>query len=155
MNNYVKVMLFIFATALLFATQVSAYSYNSYTDTNSFSYSEDLGGANRGFTIMHSTSMPRTNPSIGCDYYDWTSDFRKCRRTAYYDGHIEDYYAYYDGYYNHNNYDEEKVVKEAFKTYQQSSKQQYQLESKRLDSMNKRYGYGSGYSGVRYYRYGW
>ncbi|MBS3081672.1 hypothetical protein J4416_01880 [Candidatus Pacearchaeota archaeon] len=166
MKNYVKGLLFAFVALILlsFVSSVSAYPTYSYMDVSeSVSYNEDLNGLDRGFSLKHTNSVPRTNPVIGCDYYDWTSDFRKCRRTAYYGGYTEDYYGYVSGNNNLNSpYDQDKALRDAFKTYQQSSKQQYQLESKRLDLANRRYyggygygGYGYGYSGARYYRYGW
>lgn len=162
MKNYLKMTMFVFSVLLLLlsVSYVGAYPSYTYTDVSeTVSYSEDLEGGNRGFNLMHKSSMPRTNPSIGCDYYDWTSDFRKCRRTAYYNGYSEDYYGYNSV--NSDNrayYDQDKALRDAFKTYQQSSKQQYQLESKRLDLANRRYGYGGygyGYFGASYYRYGW
>ena len=86
MRNYSKMTLAVFSALflLLLASLTSAYPSYTYTDVSeTISYSEDLEGGNRGFTLKHTSSVPRTNPSIGCDYYDWTSDFRKCRRTAY------------------------------------------------------------------------
>src|SRR3989344_3077892 len=161
MKNYSKPLLFILSIIFLvsLASSVFAYSNNpfasyTYTDvSDSVSYSEDLFGESRGFALKYQHSVPRTNPSIGCDYYDWTSDFRKCKVTAYYSGHYEEYYDYTRGNDYNSNYDKDKALKEAFKTYQQSSKQEYQLESKRIDTMNRRRygGYGSGYSNARYY----
>jgi|SRR3989344_7113619 len=161
MRNYSKMTLSVFSALflLLLASFASAYPSYTYTDVSeTISYSEDLEGGNRGFTLKHTSSVPRTNPSIGCDYYDWTSDFRKCRRTAYYNGYSEDYYGYSNN--NINNgayYNQDKDSRDAFKTFQQSSKQQYQLESQRINMQQRRYGYGGygyGYSGTRY-RYGW
>src|SRR3989344_4091577 len=159
MRNYSKMTLSVFSALflLLLASFASAYPSYTYTDVSeTISYSEDLEGGNRGFTLKHTSSVPRTNPSIGCDYYDWTSDFRKCRHTAYYNGYTEDYYGYSNNDDSRTYYDQDKALKEAFKTYQQSSKQQYQLESQRINMAQRRYGgYGYGYSGARYYRYGW
>ena len=152
--------LFVFSALsfLLLASFASAYPSYTYTDVSeTISYSEDLEGGNRGFNLMHKSSMPRTNPAIGCDYYDWTSDFRKCRRTAYYNGYMMEDYSYSNNVDNRAYYDQDKALKEAFKTYQQSSKQQYQLESQRINMQQRRYsygGYGYGYSGT-IYRYGW
>ena len=169
MKNYLKMTLFMSSLLLLALSlthPTSAYSYNSYTYmdvSNTVSYSESLDAGSRGFTLTNTHPVSRTNPIIGCDYYDWTSDFRKCRRTAIYNGYSQDYYGYVSG--NNNPqadaaaYNQDAAVKEAFKTYQQSSKQQYQLESQRISLANSRYygygGYGSGYSGARYYSYGW
>lgn len=164
MRNYLKMTLTIFGLMFLssfFLSNVSAgYSYNTYTYTDvsdTILYSEDLYGENRGFSLTHKSSVPRTNPSVGCDYYDWTYDLRKCKKTAYHNGYREDYYSYYnkvDLDYYRAPYDQDKALKEAFKTYQQSSKQQYQLESQRINLAQRR-NYGYGYSGARYYRYGW
>lgn len=166
MRDYLKMTMFVFASLILLASLADAYSYSNYRNmdvSQSVSYDEDIEGGNRGFTLKHTSSVPRTNPIIGCDYYDWTSDFRKCRRTAYYNGYSEDYYGYVYG--NNNDYrspyNQDAALKDAFKTFQQSSKQQFQLESKRIDSVNRRYygyggyGYGYGYYGAGYYRYGW
>lgn len=161
MNNYSKMTLVVFsALSLMFlASFASAYQPYTYRDVSeTISYNEDLAGENRGFSLMHKSSMPRTNPLVGCDYYDWTSDFRKCRHTAYYNGYSEDYYGYSNNDDSRAYYDQDKALKEAFKTYQQSSKQQFQLESQRINMAQRRYsygGYGYGYSGARYYRYGW
>src|SRR3989344_4321558 len=92
-----------------------------------------------------------------------TYSYMDVSESVYYGGYTEDYYGYVSGNNNLNSpYDQDKALRDAFKTYQQSSKQQYQLESKRLDLANRRYyggygygGYGYGYSGARYYRYGW
>ena len=164
MNNYLKMTLFVFSLLFLVlpVSYVSAYP-NSYTYmdvSNTVSYTEDLEGGARGFSLKNTHPVSRMNSAIGCDYYDWTSDFRKCRRTAYYNGYSEDYYSYVNGNNDNSNiayYDQDKALKEAFRTYQQSSKQQYQLESQRLSLANSRYygGYGYGYSGIRYSRYGW
>lgn len=125
----------------------------TYTDRDSFSYNEDLGGDNRGFNIQFSdtdTAYSYGNRGYtyckGQDYYSWRSS--GCR---------DSYGKYYgDQQYpnEYNSLDHNAVLKEAFKTYQQSSKQQYQLESQRIKLSERRFnGYGG--SGARYYRYGW
>jgi hypothetical protein len=163
MKNYSKMTLvllsFLFLLALVSNVHAD-YNYNSYTYTDvsdTVSYSEDLDGFNRGFSLRHTSSVPRTNSIVGCDYYDWTYDLRKCKKTAYYNGYREDYYSYsnkIDLDYYRAPYNQDQALKEAFRTYQQSSKQQYQLESQRINFAQRRY-YGYGYSGARYYRFGW
>jgi len=170
MKNYLKMTLLTGAILLaLFSTaQASAqyYTYtpasSAYTDiTDSVSYNEDIVGENKGFSLTHKSTVPRTSVIRGCDYYDWTSDYRKCRRTAYYNGYTEDSYGYSDTRYENYraNYDQDKAVQQAFKTFQQDSNNQYKLESQRLNlKYQRRYGgYGYGYSGARYtsYRWGW
>ena len=103
MKNHLKMTLLsaVFLFALFLISQVSAqyYTYtpasSSYTDiTDSVSYSEDIAGENRGFSLRHTSTVPRTSMIRGCDYYDWTSNYRKCQRTAYYNGYTEDSYGY-------------------------------------------------------------
>ena len=133
MKNHLKMTLLagVILLALLSVSQASAiaqyYTYmpasSGYTAiTDDVSYSEDIVGENRGFSLTHKSSMPRTSVIRGCDYYDWTSDYRKCRRTAYYNGYEEDYYGYtdsrsYDDYRAY--YDQDKALQQAFKTFQQ------------------------------------
>ncbi len=171
MNNYSKMTLFVGVIFLAVSSiaQVSAqyYTYtpasSAYTDvTDSVSYFEDIVGENRGFSLTHKSTVPRTSVIQGCDYYDWTSDYRKCRRTAYYNGYTQDYYGYSDSqrYDNYRaNYDQDKAVQQAFKTFQKDSDNQFKLDSQRLNlRYQRRYGgYGYGYSGARYssYRWGW
>src|SRR3989344_1635883 len=150
MKNYLKMTLAVF-TLVFFVSNVSAGYYfdvNTYTDT--ISYSEDVVGEHRGFSVTY----PEDKYENDCGYYDWTYDLRKCKRTAYYDKYYVEYYGYNvnkDRY----SYDKDAIMKEAFKTYQQSSKQQYQLESQRMNLEHRRSyyygGYGYGYSGIRYY----
>jgi len=133
-----------------FANSASAYSYGSYNSDDSFYYKENVDGSERGFSInFKDNDVVPVRGYTYCGYYDWTSNGRKCARSGYDVLHYQN-----DAY---NKIDHNAVLKDAFKTYQQSSKQQYQLESKRIDAMNRRhygYGYGYGYSGVRY-SYGW
>ena len=150
------------------SAQYSAPQYYTYTTassgyadiTDTVSYNEDIVGENRGFSLRHTSSVPRTSVIRGCDYYDWTSNYRKCRRTAYYDGASEDYYGYsdsrrYDDYRAY--YDQDKAVQQAFKTFQQDSNNQYKLESQRLNLRYQRYnGHRTyGYGDYSRYRWGW
>ena len=173
MNNYLKMTFFASVLFLaLFTISSASAQYYTYTPassgyadiTDTVSYNEDVIGENRGFSLAHKSTVPRTSVIRGCDYYDWTSNYRKCQRTAYYKGYEEDYYGYsdsqrYDNYRAY--YDQDKAVDKAFKTYQQSSKQQFQLESQRLNLRHQRnyggYGYGYGRYGGGYssYRWGW
>ena len=164
MNNYLRMTLLLSVVLAFSALFVSAYpsysytpAYNGYAQvSNSFSYTE----GDNGFAIDQSSNVPRTDVVQGCDYYDWTADFRKCRQTAYYNGYREDSYSYDSDSHYYDNfrayYDQDKAIKEAFKTYQQSSKQQYQLESQRLNLRYQRsYGYGGYGSGYARYSWGW
>ena len=170
MKNYLKMTLFtgFLVMSILAISQSSAmmqyYTYtpasSSYTDVvDSVSYSEDLQGDNRGFALEHTSTVPRNEMINGCDYYDWSSNFRRCRRTAQYNDRYTDTYSYdtYDRYHYDNfraYYDQDKALKEAFKTYQQSSKQKYQLDSQAINLRYQRRngGYGSGYGR---YRWSW
>lgn len=166
MKNYLKMTLILgilFLSVLSLSNTSAQYSYSpassSYTDiTDTVSYNEDVLGENRGFSVRHTSTVPRNQVISGCDYYDWTSNYRKCRRTSRYNDYDEDRYSYsiYDRYHYDNfraPYNQDEATKLAFKTYQQSSKQQFQLESQRLNLRERRrygYGYGSGYA-----RYSW
>ncbi len=169
MKNYLKMTLFagLFILSILAISNVQAQSYtyspasSSYTDiTDSVSYNEDIIGENRGFSIKHTSTVPRDQVISGCDYYDWTSDYRKCRRTSRYNNnnYKEDYsYSIYDRYHYDNYrapYNQDKAVELSFKTFQKSTEQQTKLETLRINSRNnRRYGgYGSGYSR---YSFGW
>ena len=170
MKNYLKMTLLL-AAILLFLPKITSAQYytytpasSSYTDiTDSVSYNEDVIGENRGFSLTHSSIVPRTSVIRGCDYYDWTSNYRKCQRTAYYNGYTEDYYGYSDSqrYDNYRApYDQDKALQSAFKTFQQDSNNQYKLESQRLNLRYQRYSgsYGSGYTrygGYSSYSWGW
>lgn len=173
MKNYLKMTLFagLFVLSILAISQASAqyYTYtpasSGYTDiTDTVSYNEDLQGDNRGFSLRHTSTVPRTEVIRGCDYYDWTSNYRKCRRSSSYreDGYYENYgYNNYDRYHYDNfraPYNQDRAVDLAFKTYQQSSKQRYQLDSQALNLRYQRsrsYGYGGYGSGYARYSWGW
>jgi hypothetical protein len=170
MKNYLKMTLLlgILFLSILSISSVNAQSYtyspasNAYTYvSNTISYSEDIQGENRGFSLRQSSSVQRNEVIKGCDYYDWTSNYRKCRKTSERNRYSYDDYNYniYDRYHYDNfraNYDQDKALKEAFKTYQQSSKQQYQLESQRIKTRNNRkYSYGGYGSGYTRYSWGW
>ena len=163
MNNYLKMTLFalsfLFLISIGFASAYHPYNTYSYTDRDSFSYNEDINGNDDGFRISFTDADNYRSYGYGnrgyakCgDYYSWRS--YGCDKYGYYGDGL---------YYNDNSYnnlDHNAVLKEAFKTYQQKSKQQYQLEAKRIAlEERRRYGYyggyGYGYSGVRYYSYGW
>lgn len=152
MNNLLKKTLF---SAIILLTTLSAisqsYAYtpasSSYTDiSDTFSYNEDITGNNRGFNIKHTSTLPRNEIIKGCDYYDWTSNYRKCKQTAKYNGYTESN--------TKKSYNMDKTINEAFRTYQQSSRQQYQLESQSTNSRNRYGGHGYGYYGG-YGRYTW
>ncbi|MEK6909391.1 MAG: hypothetical protein AABX23_05055 [Nanoarchaeota archaeon] len=157
MKNYSKMTLFVLSFLFLFSiSNVSAsHFYNTYTYTDSLVYTEDHKGEHRGFAL----AFPEDKYGIDCGYKDWTYNARKCKRTALYDYQYVEYYGY-NAHKDANSYDRDKIFKEAFKTYQQNSKYEYQLELKRIEEENRnRYrnygGYGHGYSGHRYYTYGW
>ncbi|MEK6925464.1 MAG: hypothetical protein AABW71_04485 [Nanoarchaeota archaeon] len=152
MNNYSKMTLFTLLFVFLFASTglaSASHPYNTYTytDRNVFSYNEDDNGFKVGFDEKRHVSRGYTY----CGYYDWSYGGKRCARSwgdrQYYPDH-----ASYE-------YDHDVVVKEAFKTYQQRSKQEYQLEVRRIGlEERRRYGYGGygyGYSDHRYYSYGW
>lgn len=158
----------LFILSILAVSSVNAQSYtyspasSAYTDiTDTVAYSEDVIGENRGFSVRHTSTVPRNQVISGCDYYDWTSNYRKCGRTSKYNDYYEDDYSYsiYDRYHYDNYrapYNQDEATKLAFKTYQQSSKQQYQLESQRITARNnRRFGYGGYGSGYSRYRFGW
>ncbi|MEK6915448.1 MAG: hypothetical protein AABW89_02820 [Nanoarchaeota archaeon] len=163
MRNYFKGTFVLFALSffILSAYTVDAYSYNSYTytDRDSFSYRENINGGNDGFRIdfTDTDTKYRGRGYTYCKsqgYYDWSYNGRRCKNS----------YGYYGDmpYYKDNSYDnidQDAVLKEAFRTYQQNSKYEYQLELKRIAlEERRRYnygGYGYGYSGARYYSYGW
>ena len=158
----------IFILSILAANQASAisqyYTYSpassSYVDiTDTVSYNEDVIGENRGFSLKRTSTAPRSSVVRGCDYYDWTSNYRKCGNTAKYsDSYIESYsYDNYDKYHYDNfraYYDQDKALELSFKTFQKSTEQQTKLETLRINSRNnRRYGgYGSGYAR---YSFGW
>jgi len=155
MKNYLKMTLGILFLVALFASHVSAgYDFDRYTYTDRYDdtilYREDTSDGENGFTLTHRYSMPIRGYSYGCDYHDHTVNQRKCARSAYYGGYDTDY-SY------RPSYDGDKALQQAFRTYQQSAKYEYQLESQRIKMMDRRYygGHGYGYSGARYYRYGW
>ncbi len=172
MKNHLKMTLLIglFVLSVLSLSNTSAqYSYSpassSYTDiSDTVSYNEDVIGENRGFSVRHTSTVPRNQVISGCDYYDWTSNYRKCGRTSRYnDNYYQDDYSYsiYDRHHYDNfraPYNQDEATKLAFKTYQQSSKQQYQLESQRINLRERRrsgYGYGGYGSGYARYSFGW
>jgi hypothetical protein len=143
--------------AFVLVSVVSAYSYN---DQYTFSYSE----SNNGFAIGQTNSNKQTSSNY-CDsgaYYDWSSDGRYCRQTEYYNGRrVDRYYTLEDDTYAEKPaYDQDKAIAQAFKTYQQTSKQKYQLASQHLNlQYQRKYNYGyarssSSWSG-RVYRWGW
>jgi hypothetical protein len=147
MKNYSKMTLIVLSFLFLvaFADNASA----SFSKDN-FVYIEDHSGAERGFAV----NFPRNND---CGYRDWTADGRKCARTAYYDYEYVEYY----GYKPYGRIDQQAVIKEAFKTYQQNSKLQYKYDydTKKLDYEYRPYRY-YGYHyyprhHYRYYSYGW
>jgi hypothetical protein len=145
-------ILFSALLAFLLVSSVSAYGYNTYTytDKDSFAYNENVNGQDRGFKISFTDtdtrySYPNRGYSYCNGYYNWR--YKGCDR--YYD----DRPYYQDAY---QSLDHDAVLKEAFKTYQQSSRQEYQLEAKRIAlEQRNRYSYGYGYSSHRYYSYGW
>ncbi|MBS3083762.1 hypothetical protein J4423_03085 [Candidatus Pacearchaeota archaeon] len=165
MRNYLKMTLFVFSALflLLLASFASAYpsNINTYTDRDTFSYNENVDGNNRGFSLAFTDrdSVPVRGYGYckGYDYYDWSYGGKKCASSRYYDPYYADMPYYSDNAYN--NIDHNTVLKDAFKTYRESKKQEAQLEAKRIAlEERKRYsygGYGYGYSGARYYRYGW
>ncbi len=156
MKSYLKITLFsaIFVLAILNSSQTSAiiqaYTYtpasSSYTEiSDTFSYNEKVVGDNKGFNVKHTSTIPRNEIVKGCDYYDWTSNFRKCKQTAKYNGYTEDNFK--------RNYNIDRTINEAFRTYQQSSRQQYQLESQKAN-LKYQYSYGY-YNGYGRYTWGW
>ncbi len=155
MKSYLKITLFsaIVVLTIFISSQTSAiiqaYTYtpasSSYTDiSDTFSYSENVVGNNKGFNIKRTSTIPRSEVIKGCDYYDWTSNFRKCKQTAKYKGYTEDNLK--------KSYNMDRPISEAFRTYQQSSRQQYQLEIQNANSRHQYNGYGYGY---QIYRWGW
>ena len=161
MKNYSKMTLFAFlALSLLFLTStVDAYSYNTYTytDRDSFSYREDLAGNNQGFTLSDESNSPIAGMDYTyCGYYDWSAYGKRCARTRSYG-----YYGDRPYYPDHAYYNKDAVLKEAFKTYQQSRRDEtkIRMEELRLEQRRQydgyRYRHGYGYSGVSYYQYGW
>ncbi len=149
MKNRLKIILFstLMLLTIFLTSQTIAYTpaSSSYTDiSDTFSYNEDVIGENRGFNIKHTSTIPRNELIKGCDYYDWTSNFRKCKQTAKYNGYVESN--------TKKSYNMDKTISEAFRTYQQSSRQQFQLESKKS---NSRYNYGGHGYGYRNYHWGW
>ncbi len=166
MKNYLKMTLFV-GLFLLSILSISSHAYayspasSSYTDiTDTVSYNEDILGENRGFSVKHSSTVPRNQVISGCDYYDWTSNYRKCGRTSRYnDNYYEDDYSYsiYDRYHYDNYrapYNQDKAVDLAFKTYQKSVEQQTKLESQRIN-LRERRRYGGYSSGYARYSFGW
>ena len=155
MKNYSKMTLFGFLSLslLLLASSVSAYSYNTYTDRDTFRYDEVVSGENRGFTVeFNQDRKPVSRGYTYCEgygYYDWSYSGKKCAQSYGYGSR-----PYYPNQAYYNQYDYDATLKEAFKTYQQSTKQESQLEAKRIALEERRmYNYG-GY-GYGYYRYGW
>lgn len=150
MTLFVISALFLVALAGLTS---AAHPYNTYTytDRNDFSYNEN----DNGFRISSTNNEPVARGYTYCGYYDWSYGGKRCARSLANRPYYPDHASYDD-------YDQDAAIKEAFRTYQQTSKYKYQLEAKRiaLEERNRydhyRYGgYGYGYSGVRYYSYGW
>ena len=153
MNNYSRMTFIALSFVFLFAlvsTVSAAHPYNTYTytDRDSFSYNEN----DNGFRI---SSSERDNYGYGNRGYTRCGEIYSWR--SY--GCGSRYYAdrpYYPDHVSYG-YDQDMAIKEAFKTYQQRSKQEYQLEVRRIGlEERRRYsygGYGYGYSG-RVYSYG-
>lgn len=153
MKNYSKMTLFVVSALFLVALaslSSAAHPYNTYTytDRDTFSYNENDNGFRVGFDEDNRVVRGYTY----CGYYDWSYGGRRC-------AHSYGNRPYYPDHASYDDYDKDAIVKEAFRTYQQRSKQEYQLEVRRIGlEERRRYsygGYGSGYSGHRYYTYGW
>lgn len=159
MKNYLKMTLAVISLLFLLASSASAvHAYNTYTytDRDTFSYDERINGQNNGFDIEFTDYDRRPSYdrySYGNRGYSNCGDRYSWR--SYGCDKYDDRPYYFEAY---NDIDHNTVLKEAFKTYQQNSKYEYQLEAKRIALEDRRrfgYGYGYGYSGHRYYSYGW
>lgn len=151
---------FVFLVALAGFTSAS-HPYNTYTysDRDAFSYNEN----NNGFRIASDDSYRTTNVRgyTYCGYYDWSYGGRKC-------AHSLANRPYYPDHAFYGDYDKDAAIKDAFRTYRDSKKYDYQIKIKEYDQeirlkeleLEDRYrrdrfrhsGYGYGYT---HYSYGW
>ena len=126
---------------------VSAYSHTTFEVSDRITYTEDIKGENRGFSLKRSSDVSRLTGPYG--YYDWSyrPNVNYPRSDSY---RISD-----------------RLALQAFSTFQQDSQAQNRLELERernrhrFGFFGRRYG-GYGYGGYgysrssygSYYRYG-
>jgi hypothetical protein len=129
--------LFALGFIFLFLNLAFASAYHTSRVTETWSYNEDLKGGKRGFTLSYNSNIPaRHYPKQECEFYDWRYGSR-CNPS---------YYNYPSYYYDearssrgsYKSFNEDKFVREAFRTYQQNSR-----------NVNP-YGYSRGYSSSYY-----
>lgn len=123
-----KAIISILILTFLLSGIVSAYEYSTINFKTTTIFKEDISGENRGFSLTQTTSIPRN--SLGCDYYDWSSDARFCQKTLRLTGKPQ-----INFYQINNNQD---IQKEAFKTFQRDSQDQSRFE---LEKLKLRYSY--------------
>jgi len=90
---------------VLLVTNVSAY-HTGATLSESWRYNEDIVGGNRGFSLVHSTTVPQM-PFNGFEPHDWS--------------YAASPYAQAAAHYSFNAYDRDKALNQAFKTFQADS----------------------------------
>ena len=128
-------------TLLLSLNAVSAYSHGTFDISEKWKYNEDIIGEDRGFTFKHSLDLPRNT----CGYYDWSAKPKVCFDALHFFPRTKD---------------PDRIVLEAFRTFQQDSSAQNAIElereKRRFSFFSYRYpnyGYGYGYYGSYYPRY--
>ncbi|MDP4038960.1 MAG: hypothetical protein Q8P57_00035 [Candidatus Pacearchaeota archaeon] len=126
-----------------------ASSYSLFSTSESWSYNEDIAGENRGFSLTFKSTEPQST-NAGCDYYDWSSDGRKCKATL---ALSKRNYQISQGYTeSKHEFDRDKAVSQAFVTFQKDSQKQLDLEIKKEDNRNRRTYFSGWYSN---YWYSW
>jgi len=125
----------IFAAILLFSiiaiNNVSAFDHTNFNQlSDSIIYRENISGGDRGFSLRRSSDVSRQTIY---GHYDWSYNPRNVR-------------------YSNSNSDRisDRLVLEAFKTFQQDSKDRTQLERDRERNRNRYPHYGSRYGGYNY-----
>jgi hypothetical protein len=154
-NMYKKALFTIPIFLVLSLSLASAFSFSDIFE--SFTFSEDIQGENRGFSVTYSTNLPKQNSISGCNYYDWTSDGRKCKKTlSHTNQRAIDFSndAYFDA---RHSYNRDKAYDNAFRTFQRDSQLQLQNERARERERNRNrysnFGYSYGYRPYSSYYY--
>ena len=111
-------LLTVFLLTVLLISMVGAYSNFDIKET--WRYSETITGSSRGFTLTHTSSVPRDT----CGYYDWSANPRYCGPQI-----------------NTNNQD--RQITSAFQTFQRDSQKQLDIEKQAQMQRYQRYNYFS------------
>ncbi len=121
---------FIAILLVLGVVPVSAYNHATYELSEKWSFNEDIAGEDRSFTLKHSLDIPRNYGTSG--YYDWR--YKPNRGISVFADEDTNSAA----------------LSQAFKTFQQDSQDQTELE--KIDKTRPKYFYKYGYSSYNSYR---